>query len=39
MLEHLPDREMVASVTSDTISTDLDEAINKSVKELEMHDS
>jgi hypothetical protein len=39
MLEYLPDRKMVGSVAGDTISTDLDEAVNRSIKELEMHDS
>jgi hypothetical protein len=39
MLEHLPDRKIVASIAGDTISTDLNEAVNRSVKELEMHDS
>jgi hypothetical protein len=39
MLEHLPDREMVASVTGDVTSTDLDETINRRVEELGTHDS
>jgi hypothetical protein len=39
MLEHLPDLEMVASVAGDATSTDLDEAVNRTVKELDAHDS
>jgi hypothetical protein len=39
MPEHLPDQKMVASFASDTTSTDLDEIVNKRVKELEKHDS
>jgi hypothetical protein len=39
MLEHLPDQEMVASVAGDATSTNLDEVVNRSVKELDAHDS
>jgi hypothetical protein len=37
-LEHLPDREMAASVASDTTITNLGGAIDRRVKETQQHE-
>jgi hypothetical protein len=38
MLEHLPGREIVASVVGDATSMNLEEAIDRRVKETQQHE-